>query len=95
MLSVLKHTHNPVKFWFLKNYLSPIFKVLLMGREGREKGVKGGRGGTGGSREGGRGQREVHGRVDIVQLLLFYSSYPLSFLSSSGFHSTHGAGVQV
>lgn len=27
MLSVLKHTKNPVKFWFLKNYLSPQFKV--------------------------------------------------------------------
>ena len=40
MLSVLKHTHNPVKFWFLKNYLSPIFKVLLMGRGG-EGGRKG------------------------------------------------------
>ena len=42
MLSVLKHTHNPVKFWFLKNYLSPIFKVLMMGREGREEGREGG-----------------------------------------------------
>uniref|UniRef100_A0A8C1SYB4 UDP-glucose glycoprotein glucosyltransferase 1 n=1 Tax=Cyprinus carpio TaxID=7962 RepID=A0A8C1SYB4_CYPCA len=28
MLSVLKHTKTPVKFWFLKNYLSPTFKVL-------------------------------------------------------------------
>lgn len=27
MLSVLKHTKNPVKFWFLKNFLSPNFKV--------------------------------------------------------------------
>ena len=25
MASVLKHTKNPVKFWFLKNYLSPKF----------------------------------------------------------------------
>lgn len=29
MLSVLKHTHNPVKFWFLKNYLSPTFKDFI------------------------------------------------------------------
>lgn len=29
MLSVLRHTKTPVKFWFLKNYLSPSFKVLL------------------------------------------------------------------
>jgi len=28
MLSVLKNTKSPVKFWFLKNYLSPTFKVL-------------------------------------------------------------------
>uniref|UniRef100_A0A8D3BSA1 UDP-glucose glycoprotein glucosyltransferase 2 n=1 Tax=Scophthalmus maximus TaxID=52904 RepID=A0A8D3BSA1_SCOMX len=28
MLSVLRHTKIPVKFWFLKNYLSPSFKVL-------------------------------------------------------------------
>lgn len=28
MLSVLRHTKTPVKFWFLKNYLSPSFKVL-------------------------------------------------------------------
>ena len=28
MLSVLKHTKAKVKFWFLKNYLSPSFKVL-------------------------------------------------------------------
>ena len=27
MLSVLQHTKTPVKFWFLKNYLSPSFKV--------------------------------------------------------------------
>ena len=29
MLGVLKHTHNPVKFWFLKNYLSPTFKASV------------------------------------------------------------------
>ncbi|KAI1296752.1 UDP-glucose:glycoprotein glucosyltransferase [Halotydeus destructor] len=29
MLSVLKHTKLPVKFWFLKNYLSPTFKQFL------------------------------------------------------------------
>lgn len=29
MLSVLKHTKTPVKFWFLKNYLSPTFKVRI------------------------------------------------------------------
>ena len=29
MLSVLKNTKSPVKFWFLKNYLSPTFKDLL------------------------------------------------------------------
>lgn len=28
MLSVLKNTKTPVKFWFLKNYLSPTFKVV-------------------------------------------------------------------
>jgi hypothetical protein len=28
MLSVLKNTRRPVKFWFIKNYLSPQFKVL-------------------------------------------------------------------
>jgi len=28
MLSVLKNTKSPVKFWFLENYLSPKFKVL-------------------------------------------------------------------
>lgn len=35
MLSVLKHTKTPVKFWFLKNYLSPTFKDFLphMARE--------------------------------------------------------------
>lgn len=27
MLSVIKHTKTPVKFWFLKNYLSPTVKV--------------------------------------------------------------------
>jgi hypothetical protein len=27
MLSVLKNTDRPVKFWFIKNYLSPKFKV--------------------------------------------------------------------
>ncbi len=30
MLSVLRHTKTPVKFWFLKNYLSPSFKVLYV-----------------------------------------------------------------
>jgi len=29
MLSVLKNTKTPVKFWFLKNYLSPTFKDIL------------------------------------------------------------------
>ncbi|XP_030838200.1 UDP-glucose:glycoprotein glucosyltransferase 1 isoform X1 [Strongylocentrotus purpuratus] len=29
MLSVLKHTKSPVKFWFLKNYLSPSFKEII------------------------------------------------------------------
>lgn len=29
MLSVLKHTKNPVKFWFLKNFLSPNFKDFI------------------------------------------------------------------
>ncbi|KAH0623877.1 hypothetical protein JD844_007062 [Phrynosoma platyrhinos] len=29
MLSVLKHTDTPVKFWFLKNYLSPSFKEFI------------------------------------------------------------------
>ncbi|KAI1899151.1 hypothetical protein AGOR_G00058600 [Albula goreensis] len=29
MLSVLKHTKTPVKFWFLKNYLSPSFKESI------------------------------------------------------------------
>ena len=32
MLSVLKHTKNPVKFWFLKNFLSPTFKVCVCTR---------------------------------------------------------------
>lgn len=27
MLSIIKHTKSPVKFWFLKNYLSPTLKV--------------------------------------------------------------------
>lgn len=29
MMSVLKNTKSPVKFWFLKNYLSPSLKVSL------------------------------------------------------------------
>ncbi|XP_058805620.1 UDP-glucose:glycoprotein glucosyltransferase [Phymastichus coffea] len=29
MLSVIKHTTSPVKFWFLKNYLSPTLKDFL------------------------------------------------------------------
>jgi len=29
MLSVLKNTKSPVKFWFLKNYLSPTVKVFI------------------------------------------------------------------
>ncbi|KAH9602156.1 hypothetical protein KSS87_023287 [Heliosperma pusillum] len=29
ILSVLKHTHRPVKFWFIKNYLSPQFKDVI------------------------------------------------------------------
>ncbi|XP_028929420.1 UDP-glucose:glycoprotein glucosyltransferase 2 isoform X3 [Ornithorhynchus anatinus] len=29
MLSVLRHTTTPVKFWFLKNYLSPTFKDII------------------------------------------------------------------
>jgi len=29
ILSVLKNTQRPVKFWFIKNYLSPQFKVCL------------------------------------------------------------------
>ncbi|XP_069558740.1 UDP-glucose:glycoprotein glucosyltransferase 2 [Brachyistius frenatus] len=29
MLSVLRHTKSPVKFWFLKNYLSPSFKETI------------------------------------------------------------------
>ncbi|XP_043284000.1 UDP-glucose:glycoprotein glucosyltransferase isoform X2 [Venturia canescens] len=29
MLSVIKHTKTPVKFWFLKNYLSPTLKNFL------------------------------------------------------------------
>jgi len=30
MLSVLKTTKHPVKFWFLQNYLSPYFKVSTL-----------------------------------------------------------------
>lgn len=30
MLSVMKNTEHPVKFWLLKNYLSPQFKVRLV-----------------------------------------------------------------
>ncbi|XP_068649445.1 UDP-glucose:glycoprotein glucosyltransferase [Aristolochia californica] len=35
ILSVLKNTHRPVKFWFIKNYLSPQFKDVIphMARE--------------------------------------------------------------
>nr|XP_014348824.1 PREDICTED: UDP-glucose:glycoprotein glucosyltransferase 2 [Latimeria chalumnae] len=29
MLSVLRHTKSSVKFWFLKNYLSPTFKEII------------------------------------------------------------------
>uniref|UniRef100_A0A2P2MAC6 Uncharacterized protein MANES_10G121900 n=1 Tax=Rhizophora mucronata TaxID=61149 RepID=A0A2P2MAC6_RHIMU len=29
ILSVLKNTHRPVKFWFIKNYLSPQFKDFI------------------------------------------------------------------
>ncbi|KAK4845965.1 hypothetical protein QYF36_011304 [Acer negundo] len=29
ILSVLKNTHRPVKFWFIKNYLSPQFKDMI------------------------------------------------------------------
>lgn len=29
MLSVLKHTTHPVKFWFVENYLSPTFKDFI------------------------------------------------------------------
>ncbi|XP_036427441.1 UDP-glucose:glycoprotein glucosyltransferase 2 isoform X2 [Colossoma macropomum] len=29
MLSVLQHTKTPIKFWFLKNYLSPSFKEFI------------------------------------------------------------------
>ncbi|XP_041921556.1 UDP-glucose:glycoprotein glucosyltransferase 2 isoform X3 [Alosa sapidissima] len=29
MLSVLQHTQTPIKFWFLKNYLSPSFKETI------------------------------------------------------------------
>ncbi|KAJ7968055.1 UDP-glucose:glycoprotein glucosyltransferase [Quillaja saponaria] len=30
ILSVLKRTRRPVKFWFIKNYLSPPFKVIFV-----------------------------------------------------------------
>jgi hypothetical protein len=30
ILSVLKNTRRPVKFWFIKNYLSPQFKVVYV-----------------------------------------------------------------
>lgn len=30
MVSVLRHTETPVKFWFLKNFLSPSFKVNIV-----------------------------------------------------------------
>lgn len=29
MLTVLNNTQSPVKFWFLKNYLSPSFKNFI------------------------------------------------------------------
>ena len=29
ILSVLRHTKRPVKFWFIKNYLSPAFKDVI------------------------------------------------------------------
>ncbi|THD28488.1 UDP-glucose:glycoprotein glucosyltransferase [Fasciola hepatica] len=29
MLTVIRHTESPVKFWFLKNYLSPTFKQFI------------------------------------------------------------------
>ncbi|KAF5404753.1 UDP-glucose:glycoprotein glucosyltransferase [Paragonimus heterotremus] len=29
MLTVIRHTKSPVKFWFLKNYLSPTFKDFI------------------------------------------------------------------
>ncbi|VDP91336.1 unnamed protein product [Echinostoma caproni] len=29
MLTVIRHTESPVKFWFLKNYLSPTFKKFI------------------------------------------------------------------
>lgn len=29
ILSVIRHTSVPVKFWFIKNYLSPRFKDFL------------------------------------------------------------------
>ncbi|RVX04601.1 UDP-glucose:glycoprotein glucosyltransferase [Vitis vinifera] len=30
ILSVLKNSNRPVKFWFIKNYLSPQFKVATI-----------------------------------------------------------------
>lgn len=40
MLSVIKHTKTPVKFWFLKNYLSPTLKVSkLCGIYSKDTGV--------------------------------------------------------
>ena len=30
MLTVMKNTKSPVKFWFLKNYLSPTFQVQML-----------------------------------------------------------------
>ena len=29
MLTVMKNTKNPVKFWFLKNFLSPTMTVMI------------------------------------------------------------------
>ena len=29
MLSVLRHTENPCKFWLISNFLSPSFKALI------------------------------------------------------------------
>uniref|UniRef100_A0A8B9R6W1 UDP-glucose ceramide glucosyltransferase-like 1 n=1 Tax=Astyanax mexicanus TaxID=7994 RepID=A0A8B9R6W1_ASTMX len=40
MLSVLKHTKTPVKFWFLKNYLSPTFKVFWIPYMAKEYGFQ-------------------------------------------------------
>ena len=38
MLGVLRHTKTPVKFWFLKNYLSPTFTVSDSARPGSGRG---------------------------------------------------------